>query len=239
MGSNPTSAVVPVSPPRLGHAVLKVRDLERALTFYRDTLGLLEVARLGSEMVFLSSGQTHHELALVRVAPGEQAGSPDRRQVGLHHLAFRVGAHLDTLRAWRDRLQGMGIPILGLSDHRVSQSIYLRDPDGLLIELYVDADPAIWRADPAAVAHVAPLCRSMPAPPRPVDALLGSLVADALAMPVHWYYDRSALVRDYGQPDHCKPPRTPHPDSILGRSSYQALNQRGEILHDQAADWGY
>ncbi|MCU0842689.1 MAG: ADP-ribosylglycohydrolase family protein [Thiobacillaceae bacterium] len=77
-----------------------------------------------------------------------------------------------------------------------------------------------------------------PTPRRPVDALLGSLVADALAMPVHWYYDRAALVRDYGELDRCQPPRNPHPDSILWRSSYQALNPRGEILHDQAAYWG-
>jgi catechol 2,3-dioxygenase len=157
MCSYPPAAVLPAGLPRLGHAVIKVRDLERALAFYRDALGLREVARHGGDMVFLSSGETHHELALVQVEPGDQAVPPNRRQVGLHHLAFRVGEHLDTLRAWRDRLRVLGIPILGLSDHRVSQSIYLRDPDGLLIELYVDADPAIWRADPAAVAHVAPL----------------------------------------------------------------------------------
>lgn len=157
MGDRPLPAVLPAGRPRLGHAVIKVSDLERALAFYRDALGLLDVARHGGDMVFLSSGETHHELALVQVEQGEQAGPLNRRQVGLHHLAFRVGEHLDVLRAWRDRLQVLGIPILGLSDHRVSQSIYLRDPDGLLIELYVDADPAIWRADPAAVAHVAPL----------------------------------------------------------------------------------
>ena len=157
MPNNTPSAVLPASLPRLGHAVIKVSSLQRALAFYRDALGLREVARLGGGMVFLSSGETHHELALLEVDPGEPDLSPGRRQVGLHHLAFRVGEHLDVLRAWRDRLRDLDIAILGLSDHRVSQSIYLRDPDGLLIELYVDADPAIWRADPAAVAHVAPL----------------------------------------------------------------------------------
>lgn len=157
MLERPPPAALPAGLPRLGHAVIKVRDLERALAFYRDALGLREVARHGGDMVFLSSGETHHELALVQVGPDAPAGPPNRRQIGLHHLAFRVGEHLDVLRAWRDRLQVLDMPILGLSDHRVSQSMYLRDPDGLLIELYVDADPAIWRADPAAVAHVAPL----------------------------------------------------------------------------------
>lgn len=146
-----------LSPPGLGHVVIKVRNLERALAFYADGLGLREMARHGGDMVFLSSGRTHHELALLQVASGEPSTPPDRRQVGLHHLAFRVGEDLDTLRAWRDRMQDLGVPVLGQSDHRVSQSLYLRDPDGMLVELFVDADPAIWRENPAAVAHVAPL----------------------------------------------------------------------------------
>lgn len=70
------------------------------------------------------------------------------------------------------------------------------------------------------------------------DALSGALVADALAMPVHWYYDREALRRDYGEMDRFLPPRNPHPDSILWRSRYEAANPRGEILHDQARYWG-
>ncbi len=78
----------------------------------------------------------------------------------------------------------------------------------------------------------------MPTQFRPVDALLGALVADTLAMPVHWYYDREALTRDYGELERCLAPRNPHPDSILWRSSYQAPNPRGDILHDQAVYWG-
>lgn len=74
MGDRPLPAVLPAGRPRLGHAVIKVSDLERALAFYRDALGLLDVARHGGDMVFLSSGETHHELALVQVEPGEQAG---------------------------------------------------------------------------------------------------------------------------------------------------------------------
>lgn len=69
-------------------------------------------------------------------------------------------------------------------------------------------------------------------------ALLGVFIGDALAMPVHWYYDRAALQRDYGQVKDFVAPKNPHPDSILWRSSYQAPNPKGEILHDQAAYWG-
>jgi ADP-ribosylglycohydrolase len=69
-------------------------------------------------------------------------------------------------------------------------------------------------------------------------AYLGSLVADALAVPGHWYYDRDALRRDYGRLDYYQTPRNPHPDSILWRSEYHALNARGDILREQAVFWG-
>ena len=73
---------------------------------------------------------------------------------------------------------------------------------------------------------------------RAEGALFGAGIADALAMPVHWYYDRRALARDYGQVDRFLVPRNPHPDSILWRSHYEPVNERGEILHDQASWWG-
>ncbi|MEM6277974.1 MAG: ADP-ribosylglycohydrolase family protein [Verrucomicrobiota bacterium] len=69
-------------------------------------------------------------------------------------------------------------------------------------------------------------------------ALLGSAIGDALAMPVHWYYNRLALAEDYGHVRDFLKPRNPHPDSILWRSHYTALNEKGEILHDQAPFWG-
>ncbi len=68
--------------------------------------------------------------------------------------------------------------------------------------------------------------------------LWGSFVADALAMPVHWYYSRTTLHRDYGEVRDFVAPKNPHPGSILWRSSYTARNSRGEILHDQARFWG-
>ena len=65
-------------------------------------------------------------------------------------------------------------------------------------------------------------------------ALYGMFIADALAMPVHWYYDREALKRDYGRVTGYLKPENPHPDSILWRSSYSPQNQTADILHDQA-----
>lgn len=70
------------------------------------------------------------------------------------------------------------------------------------------------------------------------EAFQGAQTADALAMPVHWYYDRAALRADYGLVDHFMAPKNPHPGSILWRSSYQPPNERGDILREQAQYWG-
>ena len=69
-------------------------------------------------------------------------------------------------------------------------------------------------------------------------ALNGMFIGDALAMPVHWYYDTSALRRDYGKVTLYLTPKNPHPDSILWRSHYSPLNERGNILHEQSQYWG-
>lgn len=79
---------------------------------------------------------------------------------------------------------------------------------------------------------------SLDTPTRWFAAYEGSLIADALAMPVHWYYDTAALRRDYGVVDSFRAPKNPHPGSILWRSEYRALNEKGDILRDQAAFWG-
>ena len=68
--------------------------------------------------------------------------------------------------------------------------------------------------------------------------LAGALIADALAMPGHWYYDREALRRDYGELADFRDPLPVHPDSILWRSHYEAQNERGDILHGRAKYWG-
>ena len=139
----------------LGHVVLRVRDLERSLRFYRDALGLREVARHEGRMAFLGAGEKHHDVALMQV--GAEAPAPPPNGIGLYHLAFKVGDSLGELRAARDRLEAAGYPVLQAKEHTVSQSLYLEDPDGLAVELYVDADPRVWRENPAAVASGSPL----------------------------------------------------------------------------------
>ena len=140
-----------------GHVVFYVKDLERSLAFYRDLLGFHEVGRaFNGAAAALTSGRTHHELLLIQV--GDAPGPPQGRRRGLYHIGIKVGDSLDELRVAKQELERAGIPIDGMSDHTVSQSLYLRDPDGNEVEIYVDADESVWKNNPAAVlAPIKPL----------------------------------------------------------------------------------
>lgn len=140
---------------RLGHAVIKVRDIERAEAFYNGVLGLPIAARMrdGLGMTFFTLGN-HHDFAVVAVGP--DGPDPAANSPGLFHVAFKVGDSLGELRAVKEELDAAGVPIEAVSDHTVSQSIYLRDPDGNGVELYVDVSD-VWKTEPQAVATIAPL----------------------------------------------------------------------------------
>jgi len=141
----------------LGHVVLYVKELEQSLTFYRDVVGFKEVGRtFGGKAVALTSGRTHHEILLIEVgdAPGPQSG----RRRGLYHIGIKVGDSIEDLRAAKKELEINGIQISGMSDHTVTLSLYLHDPDGNEVELYVDAPGIDWKQDPQAVlAPIKPL----------------------------------------------------------------------------------
>ena len=135
---------------KVGHLVLRVRDLDRSLGFYCGQLGLREVARRDfgeGPMAFLSSGNSHHDIALVETELASQHGE------ALHHFALKIGDSLQDLAAARSALEAGGVAVHMALDHRVSQGLYISDPDGNLIELYVDADEQLWRDDPSLVAN--------------------------------------------------------------------------------------
>jgi catechol 2,3-dioxygenase len=141
----------------VGHVVLKVRDIERSAWFYRDVLGLKEVARgvFGRPMAFFSTGDNHHDVAVMEMGPDAPPPPPDG--TGLYHVALRIGTTLDELRAASEHLRANGLDKMRVRDHVVSQSIYVDDPDGNMVELYVDADPSTWREKPETVASSRPL----------------------------------------------------------------------------------
>jgi catechol 2,3-dioxygenase len=144
-----------VSVSKVGHIVLRVRDLERSLSFYCGVLGLEDVARRDfgeGPMAFLSSGNSHHDVALVEVST---TALP--RGAALHHFALKVGESLQELADVKRELDTEGVEVHMALDHRVSQGLYVSDPDGNLIELYVDADEELWHDDPSLVANSDPL----------------------------------------------------------------------------------
>jgi catechol 2,3-dioxygenase len=143
-----------LQPLRIGHVVLKVRDLDRSLAFYRDLLGFRVSGEMSNVMIFLTAtGQNHHDLGLLRV--GDQAPSPLPTGVGLYHVAVQL-ADLDALRAAHAVLVERGL-LKGTADHGVSRSLYTADPDGNDIEIYCDAPREDWEGRVQEVMTVKPL----------------------------------------------------------------------------------
>jgi len=143
----------------LGHIVLYVRDLQRSVRFYRDVLGFRQIfptpgdpdgSRFPAAAFSSASGRTHHELLLIEVG-ADAAPQPAGRRVGLYHFGLKVGDSDDELRDALRRLQQAGVTVTGTSDHTVSHSLYLLDPDGNEIELYVDVPGVDWKSDPTLV----------------------------------------------------------------------------------------
>jgi catechol 2,3-dioxygenase len=112
----------------LGHAHLKVSDLSRALEFYCGVLGFSLVARYHDSAAFLAAGDYHHHLGL-NTWESEGAAPPPPHHTGLHHLAIRYPTRTDLAVAVR-RVLAAGVTLSGASDHGVSVSVYLSDPDG-------------------------------------------------------------------------------------------------------------
>jgi catechol-2,3-dioxygenase len=139
----------------LGHLVLYVRDVDRSAAFYRDVLGWRQVLpEPGTDPVgaaVFSSGRTHHELLLIEVGP-DATPIPRGRRVGMYHFGLNVGETDDDLREALAAVQAAGATVVGASDHTVTHSLYILDPDGNEIELYVDVPGVDWQADPALIA---------------------------------------------------------------------------------------
>lgn len=141
----------------LGHIVLYVSDLERSRRFYGETLGWKQIATIGAQGAVFSSGRTHHELLLLEVGAGAQP-IPQGRRVGMYHFGLKVGTTDEELKAALEELVAAGVEVGGAADHGVTHSLYIQDPDGNEIELYIDVQPERWREDPQAiVAPIRPL----------------------------------------------------------------------------------
>jgi catechol-2,3-dioxygenase len=130
----------------LGHLVLYVADLDRSLAFYRDILGwpvILEPSRFRA--AGFRAGNTHHDLLLIEVGRNATPVPPGRR-LGMYHFGVKVGDTDDDLRALHDRLHARPdlATVVGAVDGGFVHSLYVHDPDGNEVELYIDVPGWDW-----------------------------------------------------------------------------------------------
>ena len=141
-------------PTKLGHLVLKVRDIQASLAFYTEVVGLEVSDWIGNHMVFLRCGQDHHDLALLQLPPAH-TDAPAGDYPAVEHFSYRLET-LDELKLVAAMLQARGVPIdRGLGRHGPGENTFLvfRDPDGNNVEFYTDMrqitsddpyEPSVW-----------------------------------------------------------------------------------------------
>src|ERR1700691_3739575 len=130
---------------RLNHAVLYVNGLERTVEFYRDALGFEVRMEIPGRAAFLRAPDSanDHDLGLFEIGTGHAPDSPENP--GLYHLAWEVGTLADLADA-RVKLVAAGA-LVGESDHRVSKSLYAKDPSGIEFEVLWRVPAADWDAE--------------------------------------------------------------------------------------------
>ncbi len=134
-------------PRRLAHGNFFVRDVEASLDFYQRVCGLTLVFREpGIQAVFLSNGNSHHDVALMGISSQARIGRDGQVQVpkgrgttpGLNHLGFEMATEANLVAAYR-RAVAAGLALHRTADHQIAHSVYLFDPEGNYLEMYADA----------------------------------------------------------------------------------------------------
>jgi catechol-2,3-dioxygenase len=139
---------------RLNHAVLYVGDLADTVEFYRETLGFEVRMEIPGRAAFLRAvgSANDHDLGVFQVSG---ASAPQGDYLGLYHLAWEVGT-LAELAEVRERLAARGA-LVGASDHRVSKSLYAKDPSGIEFEVMWRVPAEDWAQETKDGAMIAPL----------------------------------------------------------------------------------
>jgi len=121
---------------RLGHVALRVADVERSKKFYGEVLGF-EVIEEDPEHggVFMALARLSHTIDLFPAPDGAPDATPGA--TGVRHVAFLVDSEADFKEAWRT-LREQDVPIDRAMDHVSQKSIYFRDPDGTVLEIYYE-----------------------------------------------------------------------------------------------------
>jgi catechol 2,3-dioxygenase len=127
------------TPMRIGMVTMRVRKLDALTDFYRDVLGLNVLERSATAATLGASG-----VKLLALEAHPDAVTESRNAAGLYHTAFLMPTRKDLAR-WLVHAAIHHVPLSGFADHRVSESIYLDDPEGNGIEVYADRDPSLWQ----------------------------------------------------------------------------------------------
>jgi catechol 2,3-dioxygenase len=133
------------APMEIGRVTLTVHDLPGLTDFYTRALGLSVLASDGTEAT-LGAG----DAALVTLIGDPAARTRAPREAGLFHTAFLLPDRA-ALARWLHHAAGTRLPVQGMSDHKVSEAIYLGDPEGNGIEIYVDRPRAAWTGADGAI----------------------------------------------------------------------------------------
>ena len=130
---------------RIGHIHLKVADINRALSFYKELLGFEITVRYGTQAVFLSANNYHHHIGLNTWYSKDAKPAPVHT-AGLFHTAILYSTRRELAVIFK-RLHDANYPFTGFADHGVSEALYLNDPDENGVELYWDKPKESWPFD--------------------------------------------------------------------------------------------
>ena len=145
----PAKAAVPPDT-RVGAVHLSVADLGRSIDYYESAIGLRVHDRDGGRAALGTGGE---DLLVLREEPGAR---PARGHSGLYHFALLMPERPDLAR-WLAHAAREQVPLVGMSDHYVSEAIYLSDPDEHGIEVYWDRPREVWEGQVAERMTTLPL----------------------------------------------------------------------------------
>ncbi|MDR0278701.1 MAG: VOC family protein [Paucimonas sp.] len=116
------------------HLSLFVTDPERSAAWYAEVLGMHESAR-GESWIMMAFGAKHHDIALIKAAPGAHQGG-----LGLQHYGLEIAGDMTTLRQLYGMLLGKGVEIVKITDHEIGNGLYFNDPDGNRLEFFLETE---------------------------------------------------------------------------------------------------
>lgn len=132
------------------HLALLVSDPEASAHWYADVLGMQEAAR-SENLIMMSFGPKHHDIALIRAAHGAHHGG-----LGLQHYGLEIGGDINTLRRLYGALLHKGVEVVKITDHEIGKGVYFNDPDGNRLEFFLETDHDDERAKERFKASGAP-----------------------------------------------------------------------------------